>query len=297
MKLLTINGLLIGSIPESWNELSKKQLLTLCSLVVTSYDRQSLLIKLLLVFAKLRFCQNNNAVYVNDVPHYWLKISYRKKALISVNDLAYAASPLEFIFTEEDGVIRLTSHLFENKLPFIKIGRTKLYGPDHALFNISFSEFIKLQTLYFQYSKTKDPIVLDRIVAVMYRCSDKSNKPNSPSFSGDIRVPFNDFLVDGDSSFVKILNSETKLAIFLFLEGCLWFIFKGSKLFEHAFTESETESNNSPPLHEFNKLINALSNDDPAHMKEIRQTPAYDIFYQLDALVLRNKKLNSKHNV
>ena len=297
MKALSINNKFICNLPENWNELTADQLLKVCSLVFTSHDPNTLLVQLLLLFSGLKFSTRRDPVMVDVIPHYYLKHNKTKIALISVEDVAFAASPLQFIFTLHNDNPVIESKLFHNKLPEIKCGRKKLFGPDSALFNISFAEFIKLESLYDQYGKKNDPLTLDAIIAVLYREQDPDNSPQSPKFSGDIRVPFNDHLVEANEKVIKGLKPEYKLAIRLFYEGCRWFIFKGSKLFPNAFSGDCSDDSGMPAIHEFTKLVNALSNDDATRMEQIRQTRAWDIFYQLEALAQRNKELKKKSHV
>ncbi|MBE0663738.1 MAG: hypothetical protein IH597_14885 [Bacteroidales bacterium] len=297
MKNLSINGQHICELPENWNELSAEQLLKVCALVPTSFKPENLLIQLLMLFTGLKFPSRRHPVMVDEIPHYYLKQHEVKIALISVEDIGFAASPLQFIFTEHKGEVIIESKLFQNKLPVIKAGSKELHGPDHALFNISFAEFIKLESLYDKYSKKQDDESFDEIVAVLYRERDLENDPTSPKFTGDIRVPFNDHLLDARKMIVKQIKPEYKLAVRLFYEGCRWFIFKGSNLFPNAFSGDGSEDEGMPPIHEFTRLVNALSNDDASRMELIRQTRAWDIFYQLEALATRNKELKNRNHV
>jgi hypothetical protein len=293
MKELSINGKYICHLPEKWNELTAEQLLTLCRLVYTSYGRDSLLVQLLLTFSGLRFSENQNPVYVDGIPCWFLYHRQTKVALISVEDLVFAASPLEFVFTEHKDKYIIESNLFVNKLREIKIGNETFHGPDSALYNIRFAEFIRLETLYEQFSKKHDPSILDSIIAVLYRVADPENPMDSPRFTGDVRIPFNDHLLDANKKVVSRMKPEYKLAVRLFYEGCRWFIFKGCNLFKNAFS-SQASASGAPAMAEYMKLVTALSNDDASKMEQIRQTLAWDIFHQLETLAARNKELKNK---
>ncbi len=296
MKTLSINSRPICKLPEKWSELSAKQLLQICSLTFSSPDNVSLTTQMLLLFAGLKFCQNRRPVMVDGIPHWYLKQNKIRIGLTSAEDLAFAASPLHFIFTEHKGRKVFESKLYKNLLPVISVGRKKLYGPDSALYNIRFAEFMRLEALYEQFMKTGDTEILDKLIAVLYRPRDNGNPESSPKFTGDVRIPFNDHLVDANKTIAKRMKPEYKLAVRLFYEGCRWFIFKGCKLFENAFGDAGSSDSNMPAMLEFTRLVNALSNDDASKMEQIRQTPAWDIFHQLEAVALRKKEIEAMNH-
>lgn len=218
-------------------------------------------------------------------------------ALISAEHLVFAASPLKFLFTENNGVQTIQSQLYLNKIPVIEIRGKKYYGPDSALYNIRFAEFMRLEALYEQYVNTGDSRFIDKLIAVLYRPADPNSKPESPSFSGDIRIPFNDHIAMKNEKRISKLSESTKLAIRLFYEGSRWFIFLGCKLFKNAFSGNASTDSSQTTMQQFSKLVSALSNDDVTKSEQIRQTLAWDIFHHLENIAVRNLELKNKHHV
>jgi hypothetical protein len=121
-----------------------------------------------------------------------------------------------------EGVNGLTRQL----LPILRIGLKKLYGPADELANLSFVEFIKAESAYIAYAKTRDPEALDLLVAILYRAKRKDYDPTSPDFDGDIREKYNDHLLAGRVKLVSRLPLATRQAIFLFYDGCRSLILK-----------------------------------------------------------------------
>lgn len=294
MKLLTINSRDICELPEDWNELTGKQLLQVCKAFSCCISRNDLIVHLMMIFSGLKFCGNTNPVMVDGIPHFYLKHRKCRIALMSVEGIAYAASPLSFLFNHEKDHL-IESRLYKNKLPSFRCGFRTFYGPDHALFNIRFSEFIRLESLYEEFMKTNKPEILDAIIAILYRVKSPKADPKSPEYGGDIRVPFNDHIVEANAKVMRGLAPKYKLAIRLFYEGCRWFIFKGSGMFKRAFSNTEGTKSQVPIFQEFMSLVNSLANGDASKMETIRQTSLYDIFYELEAIAVKNEKLKEEN--
>jgi len=125
-----------------------------------------------------------------------------------------------------DWILEGANNLTRQLLPVVKIGLKKLYGPADELANLSFVEFIKAESAYIAYAKTRDPEALNLLVAILYRPKRKDYSPQSPDFDGDIREKYNDHLVGDRVKLVSRLPLSTRQAIFLFYDGCRALILK-----------------------------------------------------------------------
>ena len=131
------------SLPSSWNELTYRQLLQVCSMfslgVQASHFKLSLLIKFL---------------------------GIKKKVLKKVDpeDAYFLCESLNFLLED----VTLTKALVKS----IRISRfpwTRLYGPADSMSESTFGEFTKAQVRYEAYDTTKDPAILNEMIAVLFR--------------------------------------------------------------------------------------------------------------------------------
>lgn len=297
MKSLTINKIVISSIPENWNELTKEQLLSFCRTLRYATSLDVLLVHFFLILSGLKFGPRQKPLIIDEIPYYFLKHRNTKDTLcISVQDILYAMNSLSFLFSIDQERTIIQSRLFQNLLPSIRVKGINLYGPESALFNITLDEFIRCETNFEKYKLTNDDAWLNRLIAVLYRRPDPHQNTKYASFSGDRRIVFNDYLVDNNISLVSAISPEYKLAILLFYEGSRWFIMRGSNEFNIAFDDHiDKTDNNKTTFQNFMDLVTALSNDDVTRMSIIRKTLLYDILYQLKSLAER--QIKTKANV
>lgn len=89
----------------------------------------------------------------------------------------------------------------------ISVSRSTLYGPKDKLRNVTFLEFIFVDTFYSLYMQKQEG-ALDKLIAVLFRAKDKKNL-----IKGDIREDFNENLIDNRLKNVAFLPEYYKQAI------------------------------------------------------------------------------------
>ena len=133
-------GHITRSTPASWNELTKKQLLLVASMLQSGMTKIEFRTNLLFKF-----------------------LSIKKKQFLSVdpNDVHFLSQTLEFL---HDGV-----DLTKNLIPSFRFKLQRYWGPSDSLLNCTFGEFTKAHTLLELYTTKQDDLALDKIVAILYR--------------------------------------------------------------------------------------------------------------------------------
>lgn len=298
MKDLTINNINIGKLPSDWKDFTKKDIKALCKFLTPGICPDSLKVLLLLFVTKLKVLNAPSIPSPDKLPDKTLfAMKSKKTGVFYANnaDLQALVDSFSFLFNEKDDKIYLESGIVINYFPYLrtKYGR-KLYGPSSGLFNITFAEFIRLETLYENFRIGKTPDSEDRFCGTIYRKRDPKANPMSPEFSGDIRNPFNDHLAKKYTQNGSMLSPWKKIFIRLFYEGCRNFIIKK---YENAFRSYEhSQEPGNTTFENYNRLVTGLSNGDLTKANLIRKAPLYDAFAQLEALVIEKRNYENALN-
>lgn len=207
-------------LPDSWNELTSKQLLYIASvwhewksamLTGTNMARHKAALFIELI---------NNTESEKKQTIDWL--SQIKKTDVNI------FAPLDFIFND----ITLTKNL----LPHLSLGvLSKYYGPADALANISIGEFSFAITFFNRYSKSNNTDDLNKLIAILYRPKNKNFEA-----TGDIRKPFKKHFIEAYEIELRQLQFKYKQAVYLYFMGCMeaW-----SKKYSFVFSRTEGNSN------------------------------------------------------
>ena len=291
MHCLTINNIPY-SVPSSWNELTKNQLLSMVDMYNKQYNLMELSVKLLLIITGLK------VVFINKYPAtgYGITIEVyqfrhgRHSFIIELNDIVFAASKLQFMFRieEKDGqtVYSLNSKLSKNLLPQIRFGRIfkrTWHGPADSISNISFSEFIHAETAYDKLLSTSREQYLNRLVAILYRPAGDDNI-NSPDFRGDVRRKFNDFLIEKSAKKAASMSKNFKTAVLIYYIGCRYAI---TRIFPEVFKGSASDIDT---FKSYMNLVETLSNYDITKKEEIRGAYLYDVLLTLNQSIIRDRE-------
>jgi len=194
--------------------------------------------------------------------------------------LAFILKTLKFLTKKVETEGEETSQIIESQLtrqllPFFRFRMKKYYGPDDRLFNVTLDEYLEADIHYLAFMKSKDEKDLDKLVATLYRKKNKKADPKAPDYSGDIRQPFNEYLIDVRARKIARMPHEIKLMVFFFFQGCRNFL---SVNFPDVFTgASGATGRNYGPL----SLVDALSGEDVTKNETIRKTLLYDVMVRL----------------
>ncbi len=292
MHCLTINNIPY-SVPGTWNELTRAQLLSLVDMYNKEYNITELSVKLLLVITGLK------VVYVTSYQAKGFGMSSqvyqfrhgRHFFIIDVNDIIFAASKLQFLFSikeeKDQKYYMLDPQLSKNLIPEISFGlpffKSTWYGPSDSLTNITFSEFIHAETAYDKLVKTNNDEYLNRIVAILYRPAGKI-KTCDVDYRGDTREPFNDFLIDRRSKRAIFIRDNIKTAILLFYAGCRRAL---TKIFPEVFSGS---ASGGDTFKSYMSLVEILAGYDITKKEEIRNAYLYDVLLTLNQSIIRDRE-------
>jgi hypothetical protein len=184
----------IRYLPQSWNELTKKQLIFISGLFNNGITQIEFTVNLLFNF---------------------LQIKRRLWKRIPAEDLHGIGQTLNFLFEN----VNLTKAL----IPSFRISRfpwTRYYGPLDKMESSTFGEFTKAQVRYEQYNITRDPATLDELVAILFR------RKNPFWFilrhfveTTDPRIKFMDRTLASRTKIFSKVPFELKYSVYLFFSG------------------------------------------------------------------------------
>lgn len=260
MRKVQINNS-VYEVPGSWADLSKKQLLFLINLSsqdnLTSAEIQ---LKLLLYCMKAQ-------VLLPVTDNLFLIKTKKENHYISPEEMSSLLFLFNFLFTEDDtGTKVLTPGFMPNHFEKIKIGRKHLYGPSAGLDNLTYNQFVWLQT--YQSQLRFNPKSIDSIIATIYKT--KSGKSNARLTA---RVP-----------------AEVKTAILWFVIGSLSFI---ENTFPHVFQSGRTgESVNV--FDQQQRIIDSLADGDVTKKDRVRESLLYDALYSMEMAAIKQEEIEKK---
>jgi DNA-directed RNA polymerase subunit L len=280
------------NIPDNWDELSQEQFLKIANLsnlkLSPNKFKAYVLISLLNMNVASKLYSNNHT------PCYKLTNNKTKKIyLVSVEDIAYTVvNSLNWIFkeikSEKSSSYEINCRITKTVIPHITIHSEKWYGPDSAMSNSTYEEYIRCLVSASEFSQGKQD-GLNKLIAALYR-------PGSISFNdnGDMRSPYNDHLINVRASLASKVDDITKTAILLQFNGHISTL---EKTFPFAFTghSSSSSSQNTPQNIFFRQLdlIDNLAQHKISEKENVRKSQLYDVLHTLDNIV-RNKPKKPK---
>lgn len=285
-------------LPASWDELTHEQYLFIVDLYLKLKNREITIPQ----FKKGALCK-------------FLQISFAGYSRLKEDVQIEIASKIDqlselfhFFFVEEADNITFNYDFTQNLIPKVKCGWfTRLYGPDQALTNITFAEYIDAHSFYKQYAETANEDYLNMLVAVLYRKKQPflSVKRNLFTFNGQIRVKYNQNRLDYYVKHVKKLPFVVKYAVFLWFNGCENHLRHGdisingysinlSLLYKQSQT-AETESHQTADIGIISLLYTVAESGVFGNIEKTAQTNLYDIFVYLYKKVIEQRKLEEKY--
>jgi len=283
MKTITINSEKL-SLPTKWNELTPGQfrhiaMLSLQQLTPTEFKLKAALLLL--------------GITVEPVPENNLKgescyyVRHEKNTyLLSTYQLMAIAEPMKFLFdiveTAEGHNYQLHCKLFRQLIPEIEVAGHTFYGPDDALTNILFKEYVRAETYFAEFLSKKDKASADRLIATMYRPQAKYYNPADVNFSGDRREPINDFLIENRAKVISKLDDVTRQAILMWYEGCKHFLStKYARVFDGG-DEPKGSGKQTDIFENYMRLLATLSNNDATRTDDWLNTNLHMVMLTMD---------------
>lgn len=197
-----------AEIPSSWEELDSKQFARIIEILsFRKADRFTISVSLLaLLFG------GKNFHILSNLP----------------DELLTQLVPLtNFIYKQKPPV--------KNYFPVVKIKRIKHIAPADDLSNLGFGEWCFAHQYFIYYSLTQDIQWLDMLIATIYRPLDPEQSEDNANYNGDLRIKFNENLIERKRKDVRHIELHMKLAVLA------WFTCSVGSLAEsrrHVFPES-----------------------------------------------------------
>jgi len=224
-------------LPNSWNELTLKQLKKIASICFNNETG--------IVF--------DNKVFLILLNIKWWQILKKRKAIIVKNNIAFTDLKKEYNWIYS--TLNLTK--FPNS---IKLKKTKLFAPHDRLTNLNINEFAHLEDLYLGWHNTKNFDYLHYITAILYR-ENTNNK----------RTIFDKTELQKRSENLKNIDRKKLLAILLCYQGSRNYL---TSQFPLVFHKPEKKKK-TPQKSGFGKIILHLSGKKFGNYKETCNTNVY----------------------
>ena len=266
MNTVSIDGV-TRELPSSWNELSSRQLLVACRLIIRHVPVTEFKVKVLFQFLSVR------------------KKLFRK---IDPEDVLFLSETFSFLQDQ----VSLTRAL----IPSIRVNRfpwRKLYGPSDAMKSCTFGEFTKAQIRFEAYNKSQDPQLLDEMVAVLFRPR-KSFWWIRRNFgeSTDPRVRFLDRTLHGRAKQMAGVDPAIKYAVQLFFSGVQSAIAeKFPNVYRHDHSETSSSGNG------WISLVISLADGktDDQSLDRVMNSNLYNVFFGLEKKSIEYFELLAKY--
>ncbi len=279
-------------LPSQWNELSKAQLLKVAEMSLQPIPLAEFLTKTMFAFLGFKVMRRKS-VFIDGFEHFYIKHGKKNVYLVTSHDVSFISENLQFLFVkvnnDENISLKINSKLTKNLLPEIKHAGTVFHGPSDGLTNLCMNEYIHAETNFYKFCKTSEEKYLDKLIAIIYRPRNKKSNPDAIDYTGDLRLPFNDFLTERYTALLKSLNPATKYAIFIFYQGCKNFLINK---FPNVY--SGGSSSDDDVFMGFMSLVNALANSDVTKKEEVRKAYLMDVMITLEQLAKQRIEAEKK---
>lgn len=267
--------------PACWNELTARQIKYICRLFNSNIDHETVR---QLVF---NYCTGIRPIWFKELLLRCSKKQIessicwfykgRQRFSITSEELHFFLKKTDFLFSTND--------LTENKFPKIKALWKKRYGPSAKCYNITLHEFVFASSFSFRYSKTKDPEMLNKLCAVLYRPA--ATRKQKRANQSENRKPFNDFDIAKQARFFRHVSPAVRTAIFIFFNGSVDAMMKK---FTNLFSGSLSTSEPKNPVPGLIDSVKLLAGFDPTKDEKIMAMQVWQAFEYLDTIIERNNK-------
>lgn len=257
--------------PESWNELSRKQLIAIADIL--NKEEKSFRDKIYL----LRICMGLSAGYFINLG-YLPKWLHEKLFLKKIEVLLFLDRSLYLVdFLLQDNL--LTNQLISKIKSF--------YGPADNFQNLRMSEFCYSEFWYLQYKQTYKKEALLNLVATLYRpAKDGYDFKRNPD--GDARISFNvNLIAFYANKLAKQRNSELQ-SVVIWYEGCRANLVNS---FPHVFNGKPSETEN---FGLFSLITNIAEDGVLGDFDKVNDKHVQVVLLRLSELIIRAEKLEEE---
>ena len=263
MKTITIDRLKC-EIPSTWNEFSDEELVFLSIVMSGPVTPDAVKLKMLLFMIKASVNKYETA---RDGIRYHINIAGKSYFLsaLQMSDMAHA---LDWLFKENtDGSPVLDVRLTRNPFPVIETKMGFIAGPEDALSNITYGQFIMLQS-YQQMLNTEDGVY--KFLATIYK-KDKFNTSE-----------------EGSPEVIKLVRPDILRVLIWYYIGSMEFI---REKFPNVF--SGGESGSGSVFDNQMRVVDALAGGDVTKKDQVKSAYLYDALYTLEIGIENERKAKS----
>lgn len=252
-------------VPGEWDQMTKLQLLQLAKLTRVCKTTMEIQLKFFLTCVGGRIdSQIGDAIYI-------IKIRRQKHVLFS-DEITALTSVFDYLFeTNENGDIALAPKLTINPFKELRSNLKTLIGPNDALDNITYNQFVWLQT-YHSLLDDANPHYLDELINIIYKTGkDKHQVKN-----------------------IKRLDKDVKTVILWFYLGSLDYL---SQIFPRVLASGapslELEEVNVFDNHQ--RIIDSLAEGQVTLKPKVRESLLYDALYSMEEAAKRVEEMEKQH--
>jgi hypothetical protein len=262
-------GNITKQVPSTWNEMRRKQLLTILA-ELYSPERPGRRLRLLSL--------------VTGFP---LPLLGTQPVVVLAQLL-----PLTHFLESEDHL------LTEQVLPTLTLpGRglkeraTTWTGPRGHLRNLLFGEFMFADTYFVHYIQHNRHEDFDKFLAVLYRPARRNAKPTDPDWNGDLRVPFNEHQLEMRTPRAGLVSHIEKLAVLTWYRGCRALL---AQEFPDVFTAAEEDGAAADKGLDWPRVLRKLSGGAFGTVQQTAGQPLRMILAEMQDAAEEYQRLKSK---
>lgn len=231
--------------PSNYNELTAKQLLAICKLLLLKQLATPLV-------DEHQIRQRVVAVLFN-IKNPWLFLKRKTRDFLNLPSaghvtLMYDQAVTNWVFDK--------ANLTQYPIAKIRLKGRNYYGPKDGMLDVTVGEFIEAIMYFSAYAEKPNDDLLNKLIAVLYRPGKwfYNVRKLSNSFNADRRVANNSYHFAKRVERVNQLPAQTKMAIFLQFEGAFSDF---SKQFKRCFSKKGKGGNAANWI----SLLMSMSND------------------------------------
>lgn len=266
MRKITIKGK-DYFVPGDWNEMTAEQLCFLAVILNQKCTVQEAKLKMLLFCMGVRIRSYHRATgdgYAVSLPE--------GKAYLTPEQLTALSAVYDFLFCETGKGYDLDIRLTKNPFPLYVTNSMALAGPEDGLTNISYGQFIMLQS-WQQQLKNDFETALDNFLSVIWK---------------DSMFTISE---DGSATWFKDVDPAVKTVMFWFFLGSMRFI---QEKFPHVFSGTG-EGDGGDVFDMQQRIVDEMASGDVTKKEQVKHCLLYDALYTLEMAIERDEKMK-QHN-
>lgn len=261
-------------LPGSWDELKPKELLYLVKLTQTDIPVENLKVHMLL------YCLNGHVDrYRKKYKQNVCFVIQGKKYLLTPEEVHSLSNLFTFLFEQETDrggeTVRyyIKPKRFINPYPGVCIRMEKFTGPDDGLYDITFEQFIYMQT--YLDAMQQDPQKINHLLACLWHR----------------KATFDINRLDNDAALLRHLPEAQKIVLYWFINGS---IINLSGHFPRIFCGEENSNVKHNVFDSQLRLLDTLANSDMTKKDAVRKGSLMDALYTMDESIRRQEEMEER---